>query len=132
MSDAFGYLCDASVNGNEVFEIRTVVHDCLESGVGASTAMTVTKDCQFVADLLDDRCDAIVGDLITTIDEKCFQLCALGGDVDERGICDTDTAIEVDDCDFMCLAVVVDDGDDMLVSQLLVLFHVTTQVLVEA
>ena len=90
------------------------MHDYFKGGIGASIAMTpVTKALDITADLLDDRLDAIVGDLTTSRDVKIIQSCALGGDMFECGISDTDTAIEVDVCDVICLEVLIDDIDDI-------------------
>ena len=66
---------------------------------------------EIVADLLlHDHLDAIVGDQTTITDLKCFQSCALGGDVVECGIGDTeDTASRECDavCDLICFVLVV-------------------------
>ncbi len=68
------------------FQVRTVLHDRLESGIRASIAITgVAKVCQvsMPGGLLNDRffSNAIVGDAIftqPTFDVKYFQLCTIG------------------------------------------------------
>ena len=85
-----------------------------------SSDVCVTKGIEIAADLLDGRCDAIVGDLMTTFDGKCFQSCALGGDVLECGI--SDTAKKVNVCDVFCLEMLVNEIDDVFVSHLLLDF----------
>ncbi len=126
--DAFWYFGYTNVIGIERFKVRAVLHDYLEGCISASIAKTVNKDLQVISDLLSDCFDAMVGDLHTIFDVKNFKSLALGCDVFECGVRDTATVTKAYVSDCICIAVVVDDADHMLVTQLLYVIEQVTEV----